>query len=273
MKPKLVSPIIARGLSFLLRLNEQGSRPSPRVVNEFCKTTTSRNIYELDDDFGVTDQDRTVTDYLTRVGFAEQGLGTISLTATGMAFARALEQPDGKVGDESALIEVIGRLEDPFTYAALLTQVDSREHALVVDPFLPAPELSSLLRLPRVERVLTRRTHLSGKRKQDADTRNTHLQIALGANPSVELRLLPNEVRELHDRLVLPASGPGLVIGTSLGGSHLTVITSLGEDTTRELRTYYDSLWDQAVPLEPITRKLEAEPESGSDAPSDPVAP
>lgn len=266
MTPKLVSPIIARGLSFLLLLNEQGSRPSPQVVNEFCRTTTSQSIYQLDDEFWVTDQDRTVSAYLTRVGFAVQGLGTISLTDTGMAFAKALEQSAGGGGADPAPIEVVGRLEDLFTYAALLTQVDSREHALIVDPYLPAPELSSLLRLPRVERVLSTRTRLTGRRKQDAETRTMHLQLALGARPSVELRLLPPEIRELHDRLILPSTGQGLIVGTSLGGSHLTVVTSLGADTTAQLRAHYDALWEQAEPLEPIARQVEPEPpvESGS---------
>jgi hypothetical protein len=61
-------------------------------------------------------------------------------------------------------------------------------------------------------------------------------------------------VKELHDRYVLPASGVGLMIGTSLGGSQLTVITHLSEDTTQILRDHYEGLWAQGNVLAPIRR-------------------
>lgn len=269
MKPKLVSPIIAKGLAFLRLLNEQRAYPTEAAVNEFARTTTMQSQYTLDETFWVTDQDPTVTAYLARVGFTVQTRDGLSLTRTGFAFARGLAQMDrmAQTPDaDSAPIEVVGRLDDAFTYARLLAQIDAIDEAFIIDPYLAPPELSSLLQLPRVRRVLTKRAPVTGRRKLTADDRTTQLQIHLGANPAVELRLLPPEKRELHDRLVLPPHGPGLIIGTSLGGSQLTVVTSLGEDSTAQLRAHYDELWSESEAVEPIARPEAEEVSATADA-------
>ena len=143
-------------------------------------------------------------------------------------------------------------MTDPFTYAQLLTRIDDIPDALVIDPYLPAHDLVTILKLTSVKRVLTRDLAAAGMPKAE---RAQKLKIALGARVDVRLRFLPSNSHELHDRLVLPPSqGQALLFGTSLGGTQLTVITRIGTDATTALQGHYEDLWAASTPVEPITR-------------------
>lgn len=193
-----------------------------------------------------------VTHYLLGIGMAIEYGGGIMLTKVGRAFEIGVSKREQFESIGAGIVEVAGRLEDPVTYAKMLTEIDKQIGALVVDPYLPSGDLLTLISLPNVKRVLSRDINANGQKK---DERRRHLAIALGARPEVELRFLPLNVKELHDRIVLPSpGGEGLMIGTSLGGTQLTVITHLSRETTDVLREHYEGLWKQAVKLDPIER-------------------
>lgn len=271
MLSEMTTMAVLRALQFVELMNDRGVRPSASHVDAFAVTPLPSDIFaQTYNTVRRGFMDKNITTYLRQVGFILLNSDGVSITTLGSAFLAGMVENEGSSegGDgEGAPIEVVGRLSDPVTYARLLTQIDAREHALVVDPYLPAPELQSLLQLSNVERVLSRETRLTGPRPQNAAERTQHLRIALGVNPEVELRFLPSDVRELHDRLILPSTGSGLVVGTSLGASHFTVITALGDDATAQLRAHYDGLWEQAERLEPITRPTEPPEENGAAAP------
>lgn len=270
MLSEMTSMPILRALQFIEMMNDRGVRPSTSHVDAFAVTPLPSDIFaQTYNTLRLGFMDKTVTTYMAQVGFILLNSNGISITALGRAFlAGMVENEDSsELGDgEGVPIEVVGRLSDPVTYARLLTQIDAREHALVVDPYLPAPELQSLLQLSNVERVLSRETRLTGPRPQNAAERTQHLRIALGVNPEVELRFLPSGRPGLHDRLILPSVGSGLIVGTSLGASHFTVVTALGDDTTAQLRAHYNSLWEEAERLEPITRPTETPETNGAAA-------
>lgn len=242
-----------RGLSYLKMLNESNVYPSPGHINAFVNTPLPDFEDRYHGSLMGRLNDRDVAKYLLRTGMAEdeERNDELSITPVGLAFLRGLEKSDSNGAPGDSVLEVVGRLEDPITYSQLLTEIDKQSHALVVDPYLPSGDLLTLIELPSVERVLTLDLSIKGQKQ---DERRRHLVIGLGARPDLELRFLPKEIMELHDRYVLPATGAGLMIGTSLGGSQLTVVTHLGADSSDVLRQHYAELWEQGIPLAPIGR-------------------
>jgi hypothetical protein len=254
---QLIPGNVQRGLSFLFALNVGDVYPAAEHVDAFVYAEVPRSAihhYLQDDqydDFAGIEGGDSVVEYLLTTGLAIAHGGGISLTKAGRALAARGDTGIASDGTAAAL-QVVGRFEDPITYAKFLTEVDKQESALVVDPYLPPDALFALIELPGVKRVLTRDTAIKGHEQQ---ARRRQLAIAIGVKPEFELRFLPPEVKELHDRYVLPEhSGEGLMIGTSLGGTQVTVVTHLSGDTTKVLRKHYDALWDAASPLEPIAR-------------------
>ncbi len=260
MRP-LASDVVLRGLRYLAVVNASDVFPTgdqvdafvytevPRVPTDLFETaTTSVSLAAFLSQF----DRKSVAEYLMTTGMAAEHGGGLRLTKVGRAFEIGVERHSSQGIHAEGKLEVVGRLEDPIVYAKLLTEIDKLSNSLVVDPYLPPADLFALLELPNVTRVLTKDASIKGQNEGD---RRRHLAIALGSRPEMAVRFLPTRMRELHDRLVLPGGDQGgLSIGTSLGGSQVTVITHLGIESTQVLRAHYDALWDQAVPLEPIAR-------------------
>ena len=153
-------------------------------------------------------------------------------------------------------MEVVGRVSDPFIYAQVLTQIDSIANSLVIDPYLQAQDLSVLLQLRHVERVLIRPARAHGTTVEE---RLQQLRIAVGARPDVQVRAASDTPSELHDRVVLSREGgQALLLGTSLGGTQMTVLTRLEGATATVLRDHYESVWESAEELAPIARETAA---------------
>jgi hypothetical protein len=271
LMPELIAAHVGRALAFVAIVNREDVFPTKAHVDAFVGTqppaarahplSLTQMAYEatlLRDHSLATP----VSDYLLQTGLAIEHGGGLKLTKVGAALRTGVERYASHGSSDQEVLEVVGRLDDPITYARLLTEIDKQQRALVIDPYLPSGDLLTLIELASVERVLTRDIGTHGQGREE---RKRHLAIALGARPEVQLRFLPPEVKELHDRLVLPRSeGAGLMIGTSLGGSQVTVISHLSEDTTSVLRGHYEALWVQGEPLEPIER-IGAVAESGYD--------
>lgn len=247
---QLLGPKPLRALLFVETLNAQGAQPTKSDVNAFIEART--NLFDFDP---YTDglYPRTV-DYLIDARLLTYSDRRLTLTSAGTAILRAAMADSSSTG-RTQPIEVVGRMTDPFVYAELLARIDDVSDALVIDPYLHPSDLAALLRLSNVRRILTRDTRINGMTKSD---RAQKLKIALGAHPETQLRFASAGSRELHDRLILPArGGEALILGTSLGGTQLTVVTRIGEDPTSALRTHYNSVWDGGGPVEPITREPE----------------
>ena len=252
----MTNEAVYRGLTYVAMLNEGGAYPSKGEVNAFVATPLPRTTLDayLGDRLSLSAiVDREIAQYLLRTGLIEDGDGAdeLALTNNGAAFLASLQKREQGDPTGASVLEVVGRFDDPVTYSKMLTEIDKQTDAIVIDPYLPASDLITLLELPSVSRVLTKDTAIKGQKQ---DERRRHLAIALGARPEVELRFLPPQLKELHDRYVLSAQGEGIMFGTSLGGTQVTVITHLSADTAEVLRTHYDELWNQGVPLAPIER-------------------
>jgi hypothetical protein len=257
----LLAPKSMRALLFVATLNEQGVTPSRPDVNAFVEART--NLVDFDP-FADGIYPR-IVDFLVDARLLQSSRDGVTATPAGLAILRA---EGGLLGaaSESVPVEVVGRMTDPFTYAQLLTRIDDIPDALVIDPYLPAHDLVTLLKLTSVKRVLTRNLGAAGMPKAE---RAQKLKIALGARADVQLRFLRSNSNELHDRLVLPPRrGQALLFGTSLGGTQLTVVTRISTDATIALQGHYEDLWAASTPVEPIARDS-AEAVTSDDAPRD----
>ncbi len=262
MEP-LTSPATLRALGFLIVVNDNGVKPSatqldvdalarfPLTAREKFFRDEPRRSALIDGAIAWDYEDDSTTGYLLATGMAVDEGDGIQVTELGRAFySGALATIDtGARGDD--VIEVVGRLEDPVVDARLLTEIDRLGESLLVDPYLPSQDLFALLSLPGITRVLTKDTRISSEQRDD---RRRRLAVALGSQSRAELRLLDPSIRELHDRYVIPVVGSALMIGTSLGGTQVTVTTQLSADTTELLRSHYGAIWSVAQPLAPIQR-------------------
>lgn len=236
-----------RGLLFVHTLTVQGVNVTQSDLDAFLNAQPG----VMFDPF-LEDLYPRTTNYLVDARLLRNARSSLLVTAAGEALIRAAEPKRGQPSG-GAVMEVVGRLNDPFAYAELLTRIDDVADAMVIDPYLPPADLAVLLQLGSVRRVLTNDQKAAGLEKAD---REQKLRIALGARPGVELRLAPAKGNTLHDRLVLPRSGgEGMLLGASLGGSQLTVATRLSTEATSALRAHYDAVWRDGVRAEPIGRE------------------
>lgn len=257
MLPPLVPQPVIRALSFIETLNQSGYTPSEFELRKFLETRQPEDALSATMMPWATlsniSSAHALPRYLQDSGLAFLTAGRYALTPVGQAIVDAERgeqvRPGGVLTD--APLEVVGRLDEPFTYALILSAIDKVDQALVVDPYMGSRELFSLARLPRLTRVLSKETGIKGEKKDD---RTRQFAIAAGARDDLGIRFVPPGNKELHDRLVIPSTGEALHLGSSLGGSQLTVMTLLSTATTDLLRDHYNELWDQAEAVEPIAR-------------------
>ncbi|MFD7869955.1 hypothetical protein ACFV3I_05600 [Microbacterium sp. NPDC059771] len=230
-----------RALSFVETLADQGVRPTLDDVDAFVEAVTNWATY---DPYWDEVRVRTVA-YLQDARLLVDDDGRAALTDAGRALLHASET----VGDT---VEVVGRLSDPFTYASVLSRIDAVDASLVVDPYLYPADLHALLQLTSVQRILVK---WAGLPRVKPNERMRQLAIMLGARPDVEMRYVHEQPTELHDRLVLSSSSSSaLQLGTSLGGTQMTVLTQLSAETASLLRLHYEKIWAAATVLDPIGR-------------------
>lgn len=203
----LLGPKALRALAFVDALTAEGVRPSRDDVRAFVEARTSTWDYDPSrEGLNVS-----TVEYLLDARLLSRRDGAVELTPAGRALLRNAAPSEG------GTMEVVGRVSDPFTYAQVLTQIDSIPDSLMIDPYLQAQDLSVLLQLRHVERVLIRPVRAHGTSVED---RLQQLRIAVGARPDVQLRAASHTPSELHDRVVLSREGShALLLGTSLGGN------------------------------------------------------
>ncbi len=241
----LLGPGALRALEFVATLARHDVHLGKDDVDAFVEARSTMATY---DPYAAENEISTV-DYLLQARLVVIESEKVRMTPAG---AVMLKEAAGSRGSRSGHVEAVGRLSDPFIYADLLSRIDDIPDAMVVDPYLHPKDLTALVKLPSVRRVLTYDTDMPALKRED---RARKLAIAVGAGPRVELRLAPRESKVLHDRLVLPdSSGAGLMLGTSLGAEHLTVVTRLSEPTVAMLHPHYTEAWGSATRIEPLGR-------------------
>jgi hypothetical protein len=245
---------VYRGLAYLRVLNDDGVEPSRQQIDKFVTTPEPKSILMggMALSSAASMLTGSVAGYLLSTGLAVlTSGGKMTITPAGKALLAGMDVHAEPRPNGSGPLEIVGRLDDPVVYSQLLTEIDKLDGALVVDPYLPSTDLLTLMQLPGVARVLTRDLKIAGEKQVE---RRRHLAIALGSRPGVELRFLPTDVKELHDRYVIARHGSGISIGTSLGGTQVTVVQHLGPETVEVLRDHYNALWDLGDALDPIVR-------------------
>ena len=245
---KLLSPEQYRALAFVQVLNNQEVHPTIADIDAFARIKGAGG-------FAFFGWENSPGGFLVQTRLIIDADGAY-ITEAGAAILADADAGGVKTADA---VEVAGRMNDPFFYAHVLTQIDSVESSLVIDPYLPSRDLPQLLQLNNVNRVLTLR-RASGKNiaGESVDQRHTNLRVSAGARPEVEVRFVEDGSRELHDRLVLARDGSsGLMLGTSSGGTQMTVITRLSPDTARVLISHYEPLWEDGSRVDPIGRQVE----------------
>jgi len=250
-------------LELVRALNAAGSYPTLEDVDKFARAEPPRNgyfgaslsaVYGLA--FGRGTPEGEVGRYIAEAGLVHRHLSTngVEISDLGRGLLAATnenEQDPASRFDPARPVEVVGRLSDPVVYARLLIEIQKLDEAILVDPYLPPDDLLQVVELGNVTKILTVDQDAAGIKRAD---RKSQLAIALGASQNgAELRLAADK-KDVHDRVALPLSGQGLMIGTSLGGTHITVITHLSEASTVLLRDHYLGVFRSAKKLEPVKK-------------------
>ena len=174
----------------------------------------------------------TVTDYLLRLGWATLEDERVRITTLGRAVCKVLQQT---TDTEDAV--VVLQPNDPIALGRVVEHFAKAGDALLVDPYFRLDQLTLIVGRTVLTRVLT-------------SERVTEAELA-GLQTAVEQLLLPRafEVRvasrELHDRYLIPPSGPITLLGSSMNsiGRVVTAMTPLS-DGAEDLRQTYENLWD-----------------------------
>lgn len=186
--------------------------------------------------------EETFSDYLDRLGWIIGGRSGCIITPLGEAVLRALNAP--RLDDNRDAIEIVLDPEDAFAYTRALGELADLPGTMIVDPYFRLPQLTDVVDLGTVTRVLT--TKKIGK----ADVKRLAFGLrALGESQPIGIRF----TQDLHDRYLIPADGRLRGLGTSLHsvGRSLTLLTTLGADSSQALREFYEQKWSAAEVLEP----------------------
>lgn len=180
-------------------------------------------------------------DFLGRVRWLRVSDGTVEITSLGKAVLREANAPLPP-SDVGSTLEVVIDPNDPFAYAQLVSRISGFDECLIVDPYLDLDQLMMLSSVSSVNRILT-----SNKRSK---TNVPVFAVALGVAPHLELRMA--EEKLLHDRIVIPAEGSALMLGSSLASitRRFGVATPLEETSSRLIRDEYNKIWDSAKVIE-----------------------
>jgi hypothetical protein len=174
----------------------------------------------------------TATDYLLRLGWATPEDERVRITPLGRTVSKVLRR-----STDTEDTVVVLQPNDPVALGKVVEHFAKAGDALLVDPYFRLDQLTLVVGRTVLTRVLT-------------SERVTEAELA-GLQTSVEQLLLPRafEVRvasrELHDRYLIPPSGPITLLGSSMNsiGHVVTAMTPLS-DGADDLRRTYENLWD-----------------------------
>jgi hypothetical protein len=235
-----------RVLAYIDAVERQGQILAPGAVDAYAETPFGPAGLTLGRAFAaLASFQLSVSQRFLHLGWLKLDRRTwVRLTPLGSAVLRELDAQEGVV---DAPVAVVVKPDDPMAYARVIEHIARYDEVLLVDPYLDIDSFALLLGHTSVNRVLTSRKGTHGK------ARIASLVAALSST-TVES---PPQIRvgeDLHDRYVIPATGPIEHLGTSLNGvgKHISVMTVLHDPVAAEVRALMGQAWTDAKPLEPV---------------------
>lgn len=172
---------------------------------------------------------------------------TVTLTPLAQAVLRELNSPKIDTTTDAA-VEVVINPQDKFAYAKVLAQFADAHDAMIVDPYFRFEQLLDIYDLPAIKRVLLR----------SSATKETDRAMIAKGLASIDRDLEIRRTDSLHDRYLIPSSGPVWMLGTSLNGvtKNISVLTPIGEEAAREIRRLHEEKWSQATKIDPASNTI-----------------
>ncbi|MGC4173718.1 hypothetical protein [Demequina sp.] len=261
---ELISPAVVRTLRLVYLASEEGVPVTASQIDAFADAAPPQlrsalsgrqsllQIWEFQ-----PKHQPSVSDYLTRVGFISPVAGYSSHVYELSRLGRAVVQAAGTSSEPTSedLFEIVMRPDSALDYAHFVEEVAKLSGVLVIDRYAAVPNIIELAALIGVDQILT-----GGKTSADksAADRRTKAQIGLAkVGEAAEVRILEQKAGRIHDRLVLPKEGRGLLLGGSLGGMAVNTVVSMSPEMTKALRALHEVHWEEAQPIRPAESSSE----------------
>jgi len=182
-----------------------------------------------------------VLDWLTRLGWLTRRDGKVSISPLGRAVLRAVEQRERQA---SAPPEVSLGLPEPFAYGPVLARMADLRDALLVDRTFQLDQLLDVVLRTSVTRIL-----IGGDHQYEGERRR--LAAAIARPLGIDRPLFIGVSGELHDRFVIPPSGPVgfLAASRSGGGERIPVLGAVQPPAADAIRRAFEDVWARATPL------------------------
>jgi hypothetical protein len=266
---EIASPEAHRALVYVNAVNSHGyelsvrelvaymAAPEPMVTGGLGQFVTASLYQALEGAFATKKE--SLPEWLSRLGWlSTEGSAGSVVRVTELGRAVLLHLNDSELQSDTTLSIVLDP-DDPFSYARVIGTIASHDDALLVDPYLRLDQLPHILYQTSITRILTS-TAIS---KQD----RAGLAVALSThNLDRDFDIRAADRNAVHDRYVIPPSGPIQMLGTSLSGvgkrpSALVTLTTPA-DSIREM---HERIWDESPSLRPAEPAVEDGDESDED--------
>lgn len=243
-------------LEYVATLQRQGHRPTVAEVDAYAaqphrkgpkRQSVASSIGAMMEAAlagPIIDSGETYLEYMQRLRWAKVSQDLVSLTPLALAMLRDLNSP--KMDPEAlSHVEVTVDPADKMSFARLLNQFNNLGPGLLVDPYLRLEQFLEVADATPVTRVLT------SSRAFGTEAQRRLYQRALSA---ADGKILVRHIDKLHDRHYIPETGNIWMLGVSLNGvgKNVSVLTQLGEESSRVLREAYEGYWQDASVLEPV---------------------
>ena len=267
----ILEPEQRRVLTYITAANRGGHRPAPADVEQWRRNPTPKpgqrgplieaarpgrlapaapqmakvlgsslkSLFGSPAKYGPSGPPEPYIDHLVRLGWAVLDESN-RLSVTALAKALMLADDQDNSGRSDSAVVLLGS-DDPLAFGRVVAQVAESGRAMIVDPYLRAAELHTLLSNTDSRRFLV------GPGLGAGDV--AELRVLLAAHESAELIELRQAARGvLHDRYII-GDHSVYSVGSSLnsvGKSTTTVLTPLG-DVAAEVRDKADQWWANAT--------------------------
>lgn len=269
MKTPLLSPLLVECLALVRVASDAGIGISGTHIDRYVEEPRPNFLHAGDEWtlFGphsatmATFLDSSHARYLEAVGWirCDPLEDSHIITKLGRAVLESHERDSPAQPDFSVVLDP----DAPVDYALFAHHLSTLSHVLVVDPYLAGAFFPVLANMPSIRRLLIRKSKAAGQSWAD---RAGSIRATLALVPGIEVRF--TESRDLHDRLVLPSVGRGVLLGGSLGGRQANTAISLPEHMTTLHRDAMQAIWDEAESLEPIALEQSAHIPTSGQAPT-----
>lgn len=245
-----------RALSFVQAANDGGFQPKSEDVEAWLAEPTSTS-----DMLGgwvwrhmrTTLGSNSTTEHALSLGWLASGSRGQHLTISPLGRA-LLRSHDSEPDTTDAVLVADNR--DPLAYPRLIGALTDVGPGLLVDPYLDAQELLDIVEHTQLERVVV---------GQKDKAKTTRLKMTL-RNPEIAAKVEVRASSEVHDRMVISATGAVWLIGASLNTvsrrSSFTTLTPMPGPAAEVLRDRVEECWSSASALSPSDDR-QAEESSG----------